>query len=84
MSITVSSQGEKALITGDIAHSVVQVHETDWFPAADIIPDLAVETRTRIFEQLERDGTVAASGHFPAPGFGRVVRLEGRRYWQGL
>ena len=84
MSITVSSQGEKALITGDIAHSVAQVHETDWFPAADIIPDLAVETRTRIFEQLERDGTVAASGHFPAPGFGRVVRLEGRRYWQGL
>jgi glyoxylase-like metal-dependent hydrolase (beta-lactamase superfamily II) len=84
MSITVSSQGEKALITGDIAHSVAQVHETDWFPAADIIPDLAVETRKRIFEQLEREGTVAASGHFPAPGFGKVVRLEGRRYWQGL
>jgi hypothetical protein len=22
--------------------------------------------------------------HFPAPGFGRLVRLEGRRYWQGF
>jgi hypothetical protein len=27
--------------------------------------------------------TVSAC-HFPEPGFGRVVRLEGRRSWQGL
>jgi hypothetical protein len=25
-----------------------------------------------------------AAGHFEAPGFGRIVRLEGRRYWKGL
>ena len=22
--------------------------------------------------------------HFPGPGFGRVIRLEGRRYWQAI
>jgi len=25
-----------------------------------------------------------AAGHFEAPGFGRIVRLDGRRYWRGL
>ena len=24
------------------------------------------------------------AGHFEAPGYGRIVRLEGRRYWKGL
>jgi len=23
-------------------------------------------------------------GHFPAPGFGHVVRGEGKRYWRGI
>jgi hypothetical protein len=27
---------------------------------------------------------VVAAGHFPAPGFGKIVRLEGRRYWKGF
>jgi hypothetical protein len=35
-------------------------------------------------ERLEREGMVVAAGHFPAPGFGKVIRLEGRRYWQVL
>jgi len=27
---------------------------------------------------------VVAAGHFLAPGFGKIVRLQGRRYWQVL
>ena len=30
------------------------------------------------------EGTLAAICHFPAPGFGRLVRLEGKRMWQVL
>jgi glyoxylase-like metal-dependent hydrolase (beta-lactamase superfamily II) len=84
MSIIVSSQGQRGLILGDAAHSVVQVHETDWCSRADIDPELTRTTRRSLMEKLEREGTLVASGHFPAPGFGRVVRLEGRRYWQVL
>jgi hypothetical protein len=25
-----------------------------------------------------------AAGHFEAPGYGRIIRLQGRQYWQGL
>jgi hypothetical protein len=35
-------------------------------------------------ERLEREEIIVAAGHFQAPGFGKVVRLEGRRYWQVL
>jgi hypothetical protein len=35
-------------------------------------------------ERLEREQIIVAGGHFEASGFGKVVRLEGRRYWQVL
>ena len=84
MSIVVSSQGESGLIMGDAAHNQAQVHETDWCSRADIDHEQTRITRRALMERLESEGIVVASGHFPAPGFGRIVRLEGRRYWQAL
>ena len=84
MSILVSSQGEKALILGDAAHHPVQVHETEWCSRVDLDRETSVATRQSLMERLERESVLLIAGHFPAPGFGRVVRLEGRRYWQVL
>jgi len=48
-------------------------------------PDLTRQTRRALIERLEREQILVAAGHFfQAPGFGRIVRLEGRRYWRGL
>jgi hypothetical protein len=33
---------------------------------------------------LEKDGILVSAGHFPAPGFGHFMRVEGRRWWKGL
>jgi glyoxylase-like metal-dependent hydrolase (beta-lactamase superfamily II) len=82
--LVVSSQGERGVILGDAAHHPAQAHETDWSPRADTDPDVSRVTRRQLLDRIEQDGAVAASGHFPAPGFGRFVRLEGRRYWQAL
>src|SRR5213594_2541242 len=84
MSILITSQGERALVLGDAAHSPVQVHETDWVSRADMDPELMRQTRRALMERLEREAIIVAAGHFQAPGFGRIVRLEGRRYWHGL
>jgi glyoxylase-like metal-dependent hydrolase (beta-lactamase superfamily II) len=84
MSILITSQGERALILGDAAHNPAQVHETDWVSRADMDPEVTRRTRRALMERLEREGTVVAAGHFPAPGFGKIVRLEGRRLWQVL
>ncbi len=38
-----------------------------------------------ILDLAEREGYVVAAGHFhPIDHIGKVVRLEGRRYWQAL
>jgi glyoxylase-like metal-dependent hydrolase (beta-lactamase superfamily II) len=84
MSLLITSQGERALVLGDVAHSPVQVHEPDWVSRADMDPELTRRTRRAVLDRLEREEITVAAGHFPAPGFGRIVRLQGRRYWQGL
>ncbi len=83
-SIMVSSAGEKAIITGDLAHHPAQVERTEWCSGFDGDPSQAVATRRKVFDQLEADGLVAAICHFPDPGFGKLVRLEGKRVWQAL
>jgi glyoxylase-like metal-dependent hydrolase (beta-lactamase superfamily II) len=84
MSILIVSQGQRALVLGDAAHSPVQLQEPDWVSRADMDPALTRRTRRALLERLEREEIVVAAGHFEAPGFGRIVRLEGRRYWRGL
>jgi glyoxylase-like metal-dependent hydrolase (beta-lactamase superfamily II) len=84
VSILVTSQGQRALILGDAAHNPVQIEEPDWVSRADMDPDLTRQTRKALIERLEREQIMVAAGHFPAPGFGRIVRLDGRRYWRGL
>ncbi len=84
MSILITSQGERALILGDAAHNPAQLQETDWVSRADMDPEVTRQTRRALVERLEREQIVVAAGHFPAPGFGKVLRLQGRRYWQVL
>ena len=83
-SVLVLSQGEGAVILGDAAHVPAQVQETDWSPRADADPLRSSVTRRTLMERIEREGLLAISGHFPAPGFGRVLRLRGRRHWKAL
>jgi glyoxylase-like metal-dependent hydrolase (beta-lactamase superfamily II) len=84
VSILITSKGERALVLGDAAHNPVQLVETDWVSRADMDPDLTRQTRRALMDRLEHEQIIVAAGHFEAPGFGRVVRLDGRRYWQGL
>ncbi len=84
MSIRISSQGQQAIILGDAIHSQAQVQETHWVSRADMDPEQTRLTRRALMEQLEQGDILGIIGHFPAPGFGKVVRTEGRRYWQPL
>ena len=83
-SFLVASQGERAVITGDAIHSRAQTQETHWSPRADSKPDISAESRKNLLKRIESDNAMLISGHFPAPGFGTLVRLGGRRYWQAM
>jgi glyoxylase-like metal-dependent hydrolase (beta-lactamase superfamily II) len=82
--LAVVSGVDKAMIVGDLAHHPVQLTETVWEMAFDMNKQLASETRERIARRIEADGGLAIGGHFPPPGFGRLVRIDGRRIWQAL
>ena len=45
MSVSVTSRGERAVITGDMMHHPSQIAHPEWRPPVDHDPDLAVETR---------------------------------------
>ena len=84
-SIVISSQGQKAIIAGDVLHSKAQVFEPGWCAGVDTDKALSASSRESMLNDAERDGSVVAAGHFhPSENLGKVVVREGRRYWQGL
>lgn len=74
MSFVLQSGGERAYLLGDAAHHPVQLSEPTWSPDADVDPVQSASTRAALFERIEREEALIASGHFPFPGLGRAVR----------
>lgn len=83
-SLLISSGGERVFLMGDAIHLPVQMEVPDRVVGADVHPQLAIKTRIEAIEWLEREGLMTIVGHFPAPGFGHIVRGEGKRYWRGI
>lgn len=80
--VIVSSGSERAIILGDIMHCPAQLTEPDWSVLFDVDPDMARRTREALLDELEGVDVPIGCGHFPEAAFGRIVRGEGRRYWQ--
>jgi glyoxylase-like metal-dependent hydrolase (beta-lactamase superfamily II) len=76
------SKGERAIIWGDVAIHPAQVSDPDLNAMLELDPDTARSTRKTVLDRVEAEGMLVAARHFPEPGFGHVVRLQGRRYWQ--
>ena len=82
MSLAIVSGGQRAFVLGDVFHGPAQVTEPEWVFSFDADPALAVQTRKRMLDRAEsEDATMAICHH---SGFGKVVRVDGRRYWQGV
>ena len=85
MVIDITSNGERAMVVGDLLHSKVQVQRPDWTAGVDTDKEDSQRNRERILDRAEAENIVIAAGHFhPDDHIGRVVRKEGRRYWQIL
>jgi glyoxylase-like metal-dependent hydrolase (beta-lactamase superfamily II) len=84
VSVAIASQGEAGVIIGDVCHHPAQVTNTDWCPIFDMNPVLSARSREALMQKIEAERMTMLAGHFAAPGFGRIVRMEGQRFWQGL
>jgi glyoxylase-like metal-dependent hydrolase (beta-lactamase superfamily II) len=83
--LLISSQGEKAMIIGDAIHSKVQIQEPSWCAGVDTNKNDSHHSREDLIHRAESENYVVAAGHFhPEQHIGRIVRLEGKRYWQAI
>jgi hypothetical protein len=78
------SNGERAVIGGDSSHHPFQLMHPDWSPSFDVDPEQSARTRDALFDRVIDEERTWAGGHWPHPGFGRIVRLEGKRIFQAL
>ena len=83
VSVAIVSGGERAVIIGDAAHHPVQLTETEWSVVFDLDKETAIKSRQALVERIVNDDAVLIGGHFPPPGIGRLVILDGRRVFQG-
>ena len=83
VSVAIVSGGERALIIGDVAHHPVQLTETEWSVMFDLDKETAIKSRQAIVERIANDDAVLIGGHFPPPGIGRLIMLDGRRIFRG-
>jgi glyoxylase-like metal-dependent hydrolase (beta-lactamase superfamily II) len=73
ISVQIDSNGSRAVITGDIAHSPVQLVRPEWSSVADVDPDEARRSRERMREQTGNQDVLIIGTHFPSPTAGRLV-----------
>lgn len=82
LSVVISSGSERAMIMGDVLHCPAQLPEAEWGVLFDVDPALARKTRDQLLAEIEGTATIVGCSHFPDSVFGRVVRGNGKRYWQ--
>jgi glyoxylase-like metal-dependent hydrolase (beta-lactamase superfamily II) len=66
MSILIQSDGEEALLTGDVAHHPCQMAHLDWSSTADSDPLQSAATRRQLFSRFADTATLVIGGHFSA------------------
>ena len=74
VSVIIESEGERAVITGDIAHHPCQMAHPDWSFDEPDRKAAALHTRTRLFAEWAGQPILVIGSHFPAPTAGHVVR----------
>ena len=72
--VMIESDGERAVITGDMSHHPCQMAHPDWSPGFDSDPKAAAETRSRLFAEWADQPILVIGTHYAAPTAGRVRR----------
>ncbi|WP_214367536.1 MBL fold metallo-hydrolase [Pseudonocardia sp. H11422] len=80
----VSSGDERALLLGDVVHSVVELAEPDWEAVFDVDPAAARAARNALADEVADTDALVVGAHFPGLRFGRVVTTGGNRAFRAI
>ena len=84
MSLLISSRNQRAVLVGDILGSPMQASETELSYSPDWNQKMGIEARNNILDQAETSNSIVIGSHLSFPGWGKIIRWEGRRYWKAL
>jgi glyoxylase-like metal-dependent hydrolase (beta-lactamase superfamily II) len=73
VAICLASQGQRAVMCGDVMHSPIQCRHPEWTAWPDWDPELAKRTRRAFMERYGDTATLVCTAHFPLPSAGRIV-----------
>jgi glyoxylase-like metal-dependent hydrolase (beta-lactamase superfamily II) len=75
--VRISSQGEDAVISGDLMHHPVQCRHPEWDNLFDNDGAMAKKTRRAFCERYADSATLVFGTHFATPSAGRIVTRDG-------
>ncbi|WP_433602313.1 MBL fold metallo-hydrolase [Nocardia sp. CA-135953] len=76
--VAISSNGEEAVITGDLVHNPVQYIEPNWRMFLDADPELAARTRKEFIARYANSSARIFGSHFPADSTGFLEIIDGK------
>lgn len=79
VSVHIASDGEEAVITGDMIHHPCQIAHADWSSTADWDQGLSHRTRAAFLKRYADRPVLVIGTHFAAPTAGHIVR-DGETY----
>lgn len=82
--VALDGGAEQALVIGDVAHHPAQLDHPDWGVRFDDDPDRADATRAAVFDRIVARDEILVGGHWPAPGWGRVLTSDDRRRFEAI
>ena len=74
VSVVIESEGQKAVITGDMSHHPCQMAHPEWATGFDSDAPAAAATRRRMFAEWADEPTLVIGTHYAAPTAGRIRR----------
>jgi glyoxylase-like metal-dependent hydrolase (beta-lactamase superfamily II) len=84
IALAISSEGEQLLCTGDVALHPVHLERPDWYTSADLAPQQALVSRSRLLDMAVAQQTLVHAFHFPYPGLGHVIRKGDAWQWEPI
>ena len=81
----ISSDNQRAVIVGDLVGGPAHVSEPDRpYIRLTSTPRRRGKPDTDCWTGAEEGEMIVMGSHMTRPGWGRLIRWEGRRYWQAL
>ena len=82
--VQITSENDGILCIGDLIHSFNEFTRPDIYSFLDAEPENAVKLRTVGLSEMAESGKLVFACHFPFPGIGRFVKVEGILNWKPI